>query len=86
MAIDVNTGRYVGKYNLEETILKTNLEAVKEIVSPSMPCNKPFCKMYFLIKADKKCVKGEKRLTFFDFSRNILEPRVLNRFVLCSRS
>jgi len=31
VAIDVNTGRYVGKYNLEETILKTNLEAVKEI-------------------------------------------------------
>jgi len=30
-AIDVNTGRYVGKTNLEETILKTNLEAVKEI-------------------------------------------------------
>jgi ribonuclease G len=30
-AIDVNTGRYVGHYNLEETILKTNLEAVKEI-------------------------------------------------------
>ena len=32
VAIDVNTGRYVGKRNLEETILKTNLEAVKEIV------------------------------------------------------
>ncbi len=31
VAIDVNTGRYVGKKNLEETILKTNLEAVKEI-------------------------------------------------------
>ena len=31
VAVDVNTGRYVGKYNLEETILKTNLEAVKEI-------------------------------------------------------
>jgi len=31
VAIDVNTGRYVGKHNLEETILKTNLEAVKEI-------------------------------------------------------
>jgi ribonuclease G len=30
-AIDVNTGRFVGKHNLEETILKTNLEAVKEI-------------------------------------------------------
>ncbi|HXC61834.1 MAG TPA: Rne/Rng family ribonuclease [Nitrospiria bacterium] len=29
--IDVNTGRYVGKRNQEETILKTNLEAVKEI-------------------------------------------------------
>jgi ribonuclease G len=31
VSIDVNTGRYVGKYNLEETILKTNLEAAKEI-------------------------------------------------------
>lgn len=30
-SIDVNTGSYVGKRNLEETILKTNLEAVKEI-------------------------------------------------------
>ena len=29
--IDVNTGSYVGKRNLEETIVKTNLEAVKEI-------------------------------------------------------
>jgi ribonuclease G len=29
--IDVNTGKFVGKENLEETILKTNLEAVKEI-------------------------------------------------------
>jgi ribonuclease G len=28
--IDVNTGKYVGKENLEDTILKTNLEAVKE--------------------------------------------------------
>jgi len=31
VSIDVNTGRYVGKHNLEETIVKTNLEAVKEI-------------------------------------------------------
>jgi len=31
VVIDVNTGRYVGKRNLDETILKTNLEAVKEI-------------------------------------------------------
>jgi ribonuclease G len=31
VAIDVNTGRYVGKRNLEDTILKTNLEAVQEI-------------------------------------------------------
>ena len=30
MAVDVNTGRFVGKHNLEDTILKTNLEAVKE--------------------------------------------------------
>lgn len=31
VAIDVNTGRYVGKHNFEDTILKTNLEALKEI-------------------------------------------------------
>lgn len=31
-AIDVNTGKFVGKKNQEDTILKTNLEAVKEIV------------------------------------------------------
>lgn len=30
--IDVNTGKFVGKHNLEDTILKTNLEAVREIV------------------------------------------------------
>jgi ribonuclease G len=30
-AIDVNTGKYVGKKNFEDTILKTNLEAAKEI-------------------------------------------------------
>ncbi|MCX7794237.1 MAG: Rne/Rng family ribonuclease [Thermodesulfovibrionales bacterium] len=29
--IDVNTGKFVGKESLEETVLKTNLEAVKEI-------------------------------------------------------
>ena len=31
VAIDVNTGRYVGKGNPDDTIYKTNLEAVKEI-------------------------------------------------------
>ena len=31
-AIDVNSGRYVGKKNLEETITKINVEAAKEIV------------------------------------------------------
>lgn len=31
VSIDVNTGKYIGRKTLEETILKTNLEAVKEI-------------------------------------------------------
>lgn len=31
-SIDVNTGRFVGKKNLEETILRTNLESAEEIV------------------------------------------------------
>ena len=32
VAIDVNTGRFVGKTQLEETLLKANLDAVREIV------------------------------------------------------
>ena len=32
VAIDVNSGRYVGRSNLEETALATNLEAVVEVV------------------------------------------------------
>ena len=32
VAIDVNTGRFVGRRNPEETILQTNIEAIKEIV------------------------------------------------------
>ncbi|MCB0386790.1 MAG: ribonuclease E/G, partial [Bdellovibrionales bacterium] len=31
VVIDVNTGRFVGKKDLEDTILKTNMEAAKEI-------------------------------------------------------
>jgi ribonuclease G len=31
-AVDVNTGRFVGKKNLDETILRTNLEAAEEVV------------------------------------------------------
>lgn len=31
-SIDVNTGRFVGRRDLEETVLKTNLEAVAEVV------------------------------------------------------
>lgn len=30
--VDVNTGRYIGTSNLEDTILKTNLEAAEEVV------------------------------------------------------
>jgi ribonuclease G len=32
VAVDVNTGRYTGRTNLEETVLETNLEAVSEVV------------------------------------------------------
>jgi len=32
VAIDVNTGRFVGKNHLEETLLQANLDAVREIV------------------------------------------------------
>lgn len=36
VVIDVNTGRFVGKKDLEDTILKTNMEAVKEIAHQLM--------------------------------------------------
>jgi ribonuclease G len=32
-AIDVNTGRFVGRRNLEDTILRTNMEAIQEVVT-----------------------------------------------------
>jgi ribonuclease G len=32
VAIDINTGRFVGKTNLEETVFATNLEAAREVV------------------------------------------------------
>jgi ribonuclease G len=31
VSIDINTGKYVGKHDFEETVLKTNLEAAREI-------------------------------------------------------
>jgi len=31
VVVDVNTGSFVGKKDLEETILKTNMEAVREL-------------------------------------------------------
>ena len=37
VAIDINTGKYVGKRRLEDTVLQTNLEAVREIVRPDPP-------------------------------------------------
>ena len=32
VSIDVNTGKYVGKRDFEQTVLKINLEAVAEVV------------------------------------------------------
>src|SRR5207237_2040657 len=32
-AIDVNTGKFVGKHNLEETITKNNVEACQEVAA-----------------------------------------------------
>ncbi|MCK4846290.1 MAG: Rne/Rng family ribonuclease [Deltaproteobacteria bacterium] len=32
-AIDINTGKYVGRKNSEQTIFKTNIESVKEVVN-----------------------------------------------------
>ena len=35
VAIDVNTGRFVGQQDLEDTVLRTNLEAVTETLRDS---------------------------------------------------
>src|SRR5438093_88882 len=37
VAIDVNTGKYVAKKNLEETVFRTNLEAARDIVRQIRP-------------------------------------------------
>ena len=62
VAIDVNTGRYVGKHNLEETITKTNLEAVKEIA-------------YQIRLRD---IGGIIIIDFIDMERQLNQERVFN--------
>ena len=37
VSIDVNTGKYVGKRDFEQTVLKINLEAVSEVDAPDPP-------------------------------------------------
>src|SRR5258708_4732354 len=58
VAIDVNTGRYVGKQTtgrLEDTIFKTNLEAVKEIIRPiRLPALDVFILLDFIDMEEKK--------------------------------
>ncbi|MCW7754806.1 Rne/Rng family ribonuclease [Desulfobotulus sp. H1] len=64
VAIDVNTGRYVGKENFEETILLTNLEAVREIAHQ--------------IRLRNLC--GIIIIDFIDMARTVNQERVFQAF------
>ena len=64
-AIDVNTGRYVGEHNLEETVLKTNLEALKEIA--------------FQIRL--RDISGIIIIDFIDMEKKINREKVFNTLV-----
>jgi ribonuclease G len=75
VAIDVNTGRYTGKGRLEDTVLKTNLEAAKEIARQArlrdlggiIVCD--FIDMRYernrkeLIKTFQECLKNDRAKT-----------------------
>jgi ribonuclease G len=64
VAIDVNTGRYVGKRNLEDTITKINLEAVEEIADQLQIRN----------------IGGIIVVDFIDMEKEINREKVVNAF------
>ena len=64
VAIDVNTGRYVGKKSsgrLEDTIVKTNLEAVKEIVRQvRLPVEARIIERQFAVESDHLAITQQR--------------------------
>ncbi len=80
-AIDVNTGRFVGKgsKDMEETILKTNLEAVKEIAYQLRFRNIGGLIILDLIDMEKSANREKVRRTLDDLLQNDKAKTTLNR-------
>jgi ribonuclease G len=80
-AIDVNTGRYVGKgaKDMEETILKTNLEAVQEIAYQLRFRNIGGLVVLDLIDMEKPANREKVRKTLEDLLQRDKAKTTLNR-------
>jgi ribonuclease G len=80
-AIDVNTGRYVGKgaKDMEETILKTNLEAVQEIAYQLRFRNIGGLVVLDLIDMEKLANREKVRKTLEDLLQRDKAKTTLNR-------
>lgn len=68
--IDVNTGRYVGKDDLNDTIFKTNMEAVKEIAYQLRLRNIGGIIIIDFIDMDDESQRDELFLSFLDAVKN----------------
>jgi ribonuclease G len=74
-AIDVNTGRFVGKRNLEDTITQTNLEAAREVAEQLRIRSIGGMIVVDFIDMDRSSNRNKVMRSFNDFLRGIA-PRL----------
>ena len=65
-SIDVNSGRFVGKYHFEETIYRTNIEAVHEVVHQLMLRNLGGIIIIDLIDMERASMRDRVYTAFLD--------------------
>ena len=81
VAIDVNTGRFVGRHNLEDTVLTTNLEAVREVVRQIRLRNLGGIIVIDLIDMEEP---EHRELVFDALAREMAKDRARNRVLRIS--
>ena len=78
-AIDVNTGRFVGKRNLEETITQTNLEAAREVAEQLRIRSIGGMIVVDFIDMDRSSNRNRVTRSFHDFLRKDRSKAVVTR-------
>ncbi len=81
VAIDVNTGRYVGRSSLEETVVRINLEAVEEVVRQIRL--RDLAGIIVVDFIDMEDVEN-RRLVFESLERELTKDRARNRVLAIS--